>query len=931
MWAAFCLLTAALPIHAIDGQTSRASIVAGVVTDAATNEPISDASVTLEGIDEVALTDSAGRFRVRSPTAGPQILVARRLGYAPTRMRLTAPASGELSLTVSMARHALRLPTLTVTADPSGRARGELGTASVVNRDAIATQPAMSVAGVLEFIPGVPLSPPGLGNVEQVGLRAAPTSAGGNTLGPDAGQLVSFGTLIVLNDVPLSNNSNLQGSGPRGELVFPSSAGGGVDLRRIPAATLERVEVIRGVPSARYGDLTQGAIVVDTRAGEVPTDLLARYDIRSGEAAIASGRAIGSRQLLSASADAASSKPNPLNDNRALRLALDVAHRWGPRAETLDDTSRSSLVLDSKLTAWQLLEDNPEDPAVAEGTANWSRDRGARISERARLKTSRGDVFSATIAFDRTVQRSYSQTLLSRGALPFTDRLTEGRSEGHFIGGLYLARVNLDGGPSLLYSRFEGDGRRAAFGLDHRIRAGAEFRREWNSGPGYQFDIEFPPQVGFNGVNGFYRPRRYDEIPPVASSSFYIDDHFTRTLPGDMTLDVQLGLRSDMLHRGTSWFSKTRDIVAQPRLNVQLAPRPWLRLRAAGGVTTKAPSLGSLFPAPQYFDVVNVNWYPPNPDERLAVLTTFIRDPSNPDLQLTRSKKVEAGFEVDLGSAAAITLTAFRDQLLKGVGFDQRTSFLIREHYALDDSTFGTGRRPNFIEPAQFVDTVPILIDRPSNNLTLLSEGLELTALLPEIPRIQTRIEVTGALVATDVSTSGLDFGGRFSDFQLTGSVQRSPYWEGVRRTGKRSLLTWRAIHHQPSIGLVVTAVIQQQLSDRREDVALTDTMAFAGYVTRTGEIVPIALERRGDPEFADVRRPRSGIPRGLARPDEWLMNIQVSKTLPREGRFSFYAYNALNRVGKYARTGSLSRLHAAIQFGMEVSYGLGPLMGNAR
>src|SRR5690606_29959788 len=99
---------------------------------------------------------------------------------------------------------ALEQEAIVVTADPVGRARGELGTASVVGREAIANQVAISLRGVLELVPGVAMTTPGLSGVQQVGLRAAPTTAAA------AGEFAAFGTLIIVDGVPMSNNANLQ-------------------------------------------------------------------------------------------------------------------------------------------------------------------------------------------------------------------------------------------------------------------------------------------------------------------------------------------------------------------------------------------------------------------------------------------------------------------------------------------------------------------------------------------------------------------------------------------------------------------------------------------------------------------------------------------------------------------------------------------------
>jgi hypothetical protein len=926
------LLAAALaPVPALGQRPApEPTVVAGRVTDAASAEPLAGVVLSLEGSALRTLTDSVGRYRLLAVPPGPQVLYVRRIGYAPARVSLEVPASGTLERNVALARSALSLPEIIVTADPAGRARGELGTATVIDRDAIANQTAASLAGVLELLPGVPLGAPGLDAIQQIPLRSVPTSTAGGTVGPSAADLASFGTAIILDGVPLSNNANLQTLGPRAELGFSTSASGGVDLRRIPAATLERVEVIRGVPSARYGDLTQGAILVETRAGVVAPSLAIRYDARTTEVSLVGGHTLGSRQIGTVTGDLAHTRIAPgINDDDAYRVALQVAHRASFGGDQSVGGGGARLALDTRLDFYQLYSDNPEQPDVLPGRASRSRDAGLRLSERATLRLGADAFLVLTTSLDHTRQRSFTQAPLIRPVLPFTDRLDEGRAIGHYIGGQYISRVTVDGDPHLLYGRLEVRARAPLIGGEHMIRAGTEVRREWNSGPGYQFDIEFPPQSSFNGVQGFDRPRRYDAVPPLATSALYLDDRLTRALGQRTALDVQGGLRLDVLHRGGDWLSGARDLAWQPRLNVQVSPWSWLRLRAGAGRTAKTPSLASLYPAPQYFDVINVNWFANDPAERLAVLTTFIRDPTNPGLSLAVAAKTDAGVEIGLGrSGAALSLVGFRDRTRGAAGIVRQATSLLRAHYDLTDSTQGTGRPPGFVEPASYVDTVPVLLDAPANNLTLDSRGFELTALLPELRVIRTRLDVQASSVRTDVLSAGVYFGSgsSFSDFQLDGRKVRAPYWEGATRTGRRTLVTYRLVHHQPELGLVVTVTVQHTISESSQDVGGTDTLAFAGYVTRDGQLVPIPASQRGDSAFNDLHIPRSGllvVRRGP--PSDWLMSLQVSKSLPWGGRLSFYAFNTTDRAGRYETSGFAPRPFPPTRFGLELTMPLGP------
>ena len=916
----------------IDGAAQRLthSTVAGLVTTR-TGEPIAGAQIELEGLPGSASSDSLGRFRLTRVPPGTYILAARRVGYAPTRQPVSLRDGETAAVTIVLAETALRLETVRVTADVVGRAQGELGTADVIGRDAIANQSATSLRGILELIPNVPLSAPGLDGVQQIGLRTVPNSSGGAGGSGAAADLASFGTLVILDGAPLSNNANLQTTGPRGELSVASSAGGGVDLRTIPASTLERVEVIRGIPSSRYGDLTQGVILVERRAGAFDPEIIARYDPRTAEASLAGGRELGGRHVASATADVARTLTAPgLREDEVFRGSAQLAHRFRSRTPGAErDAAR--FTLDSRLEFTQLYANTPENPAFLRGFSTWTRDNRLRLVERARFRLGESRMLELTTAFDRTRQKSFVEGLRIRGGMPFTDALTEGRNIGRFVIGQYSARVNLDGTPYTFYSRLEGSASGPRFGADHVLRTGLELRREWNAGAGYQFDIEFPPQSTFNGVEGFDRPRRYDALPPLVTSSWYIDDRLRVPLSDESSLDAQLGVRLDLLHEGSQWASGVHDAVLQPRVNAIATIRPWLRLRGGYGEAAKTPDLGSLSPAPQYFDVVNVNWFTTDAAERLAVLTTFIRDPANSALGFAIGRKMEFGLEADLPGGAALALTAFSDVTFRGIGIQPNPEFITRDHYQLSDSTIGAGQPPTIVEPPSFTDTVPVLIQRFSNSRTLRSRGLELVATLPEIPRLRTRIVANGAWFTSRYHADAIVFGGGtgFSDMQLNPQIARAPYYRAGIGTGERVLMTYRAVHHQPELGFVATVTVQHTFHEKRRDIGETDTLAFEGYITRDARLIPVPREERTEAQYADLRRPRTGLLiTSQPAAGDWLLSFQISKSLGDAGRLSLYAFNAFDRPGQPAITGRTPRLYPNLRYGVELTL---PLARSAR
>jgi outer membrane receptor protein involved in Fe transport len=904
------LVLAALLLYWPRVLTGQTSVITGRVVDVVSGQAVSGAVVTIEGMTLTVRSGPDGAFSITGVLQGPAVVSALKLGYAPVRQSVLVAPADTMRILIQMGRNALRLPGLSVVEDRAGRARGELGTASVIGEEAIRNQTAASLAGVLELVPGAILQSPGIEGVQQFGLRAVPVGDGslpgaGSAPAVNASMLASFGTQIIVDGVPISNNANLQTLGAKGELQFATAAGGGIDLRRIPASTLERVEVIRGIPSSRYGDLTQGVIIVDTRAGAIDPEGRIRTDANALELTGVAGRELWETSALSGFVNVARSRIEPgFRDNTGTRVSSQISHRAQTRG----------VRLDGRLGFFQVLDDNPATESSPD-FASRSRDRGIHVSERLQWTLGKATSLDATMAYESVQQRSFSSSPQIRGALPFTDRLTDGAQDGSFVGGSYVARVNVSGEPKRIYSRVE---LLRHLGMRQTLRAGAEMRREWNTGVGYEFDIEFPPQVLFNAVNGYDRPHRFDALPALASSAIYVDDRLTRFI-GGTAISLQLGGRVDLMHDGA--LSRVRDHMAQPRVQVEVSPAEWWRVRVGGGMLAKLPDLGSVSPPPQFYDLVNFNWFANNPAERRAILTTRILDRTNARLGMSRAAKMEVGVEVDLGTAAQTSLAIYRERVSDGIGVELDPTFLLRDRYLVDSATINTGQPPEVRSPPDFTDTVPVLVDRPSNNVTMRTRGVEVTVVTGEIPGVRLRVAAQAAWNRTVVQVGGVDFGTGFGEFQMDERIARAPFWDNVMQTGERLVATTRLIHHQPAVGLVVTGTAQLFLREVRQSVGATDTLGFAGFILRNAQLTRVPSESRTALEYDDLRVPRAGVLEVPQKgPVDWFLNLQVSKSLPNNGRFSMYAFNLLDRVGTHVGRTTVSRPFSPMRFGLEVS-----------
>ena len=105
--------------------------VTGVVTDAATQEPIAGAQVVVAGTNLSALSNSEGRYLILNVPVGARDIRVQVLGYAPSTQSLTLVAGSSVVGNFSLAQSAIALEGLSVNVitGEAQRAR-ELGTNS---------------------------------------------------------------------------------------------------------------------------------------------------------------------------------------------------------------------------------------------------------------------------------------------------------------------------------------------------------------------------------------------------------------------------------------------------------------------------------------------------------------------------------------------------------------------------------------------------------------------------------------------------------------------------------------------------------------------------------------------------------------------------------------------------------------------------------
>jgi hypothetical protein len=887
-------------------QQPAAATVCGRVVHAQTGAPLADVVVRGERDAGGTLTDESGEFCLSGVEPGLVRVQAQRVGLAGAAGEVRVGAGGVARVELVMADRAIEVPGVAVTArEGAGGAEGS--TTSRIERAAIEHLQASSLAELLQLLPGQPATNPSFASEGQSLLRQVPTNA-------NAARANALGTAVIVDGAPLSNNANLQGdvtilnSAPGALPPFSSVAGRGVDLRQISPDQIESVEVIRGVPAARHGDLTAGAILVETRVGARrpesrlrmnPTLLDASFTGGWGDGVERSGWSVGGT-LAGAQDD-----PRQTIDN-FYRGTLDLA--W--RSPALAGGRGAATVRAALLSTLDETRQDPDDARYQR--ERFARERGGRVTLSGWWSPGGGPArLSLTANAAAAHQVGYYQELLARhGPTPLSPATRDTTREGIYGPTEYLNRTTVDGRPLSLYARAEATTRRSLGGWLHRPAAGLEWRYDANRGEGRQFDPLTPPRQNFSVGD---RPRSFREVPALRIASLYAEDRVSGRLAGRRA-EARLGVRWDNINPlspGSGEFGT----VLQPRLQGSLEPWDGARVHAAWGRTAKAPPLAYLHPGPRYWDLINLNYYAPDPAERLLIVTTRVVEPSNRGARAYAADKAEAGLAWSRGGVDA-TLTGFVERTSGAYGWRRQVAALPLQRFEILERPAG---RPPVIRPAQ-VDTFIGAYDAPDATRRIDSRGVEFTLDLPEWAALRTSLSLSGGRTR---SRAG-DDAPTINTAAFLSSGTRPPPRVGIYptegREGDRLLTAARLIHRVPEVGLVVSGLVQTLWWDRDRWIDVAEHPV--GYVDREGRTAWISSERARSEEFRDLLRPVA--PAYLVeerRPPLWLVNLRLAKALPAGLQMAFFVNNALAHRPLYLsrRSEAFEQRNQPLFFGLEM------------
>jgi outer membrane receptor protein involved in Fe transport len=843
--------------------------VRGRVVDCKTGDPLEAAAIQLLSTRTWLVSDPKGEFHFNT-LVGVTSLRVQMVGrhVLDTTFHVT---DTETTIELRLCPSSLYLDEVVVTS-----LEAPTGSVSVLQKSALEHVQPTSVFDALQLLPGQLALNPDLSSPQQVLLRQASTSSAANRAN-------ALGTSLIVDGAPMSNNTNMQmnntilNSAPGAAPPFSSVSGQGIDLRQIPADQIESIEVIRGVPSARYGDATAGMIIVTSKAGVYKPNYRFRINPTLIQNAVGAGFNVGT-STLNYDADVTAARDDPRDDvNRYQRLNQQMA--WARRL--LADHSLNTNI---RLSYYRTLDEQKNKSADAQTLSErYSRDENLRFNVNMKWEIERKYLKSVlwNLTGSHGRQSSWFQDLVTRDIFPIGVAIKDTTQQGVYGKSEYLNQTRVGGKPTSIYSRLEFLTTVSTGAGLHEFSAGTEWRSEGNRGSGRQFDVITPPRQNYSVGE---RPRAYNDIPFLHQSSLYGEDRIVWPF-GDIELTLIAGARLD-LYKTSDWKN-----VVSPRINASLRLKHGFSIRAGYGHTAKMPTLSYLYPAPTFYDLINFNYYAANPAERLVIVTTRQLTPETKSLTAFKARKAEIGIDHSKGKIN-FTLSAFAEQTSNAYQYVRDLQNLLVEK--LEASSYPQGSPPILNPVPVRIDTFMAAYDRPVNSLAIKTTGGEFTMNVTDWPLRKSMINLTGGYFRT-TSTNDAEFlNADQAVFSNQGSGRVGIFAARQGQGSQRFSSAARFIYHLPSFGLIASALVQTTWIENTRIVGY-DEFPVA-FFNRRGETVRLSEAQASQADFSDMQRNVDDAQlQWQRRPVMWLFNVRLAKEWKPKNGFAFYINNLFN------------------------------------
>ncbi len=899
------LLSTIFLLCAITGIKAQ-TIIRGTVVDSGEGSPVIGAAVSVGG-NIWSITDTLGHFTLKVGKVSPITITS--LGYKSLTTESRPDGVYRLEADIAV------LSEVIVTAQENHG----LTSSSRIGEDAISHIQPSSFADVLELLPGGRASDPALSSPQIINLRAAGSLSGNYATS-------ALGTSFLVDGKPIGNNANLQYS------PAYSSLGGdyvnlGTDMRTISTEDIESVDVVRGIASVQYGDLTSGLIKINRKKGS--NDLRARFKADMKSKLLYGGKGFEwgttDKITLNASLNYLDSQADPRNSRQNWKRV--TASLRGGMVTNSSDKWRTSANLSLDYTgSFDDVKSDKDLDTFGGGPVETYKSTYNKFALGADYSISSKDRDSFFRSLTAQLSLTLEKDLIDRwrhNAFATESPISVSREAGEFdaimVPRTYDATLRVDGRPMYAFANVVSSFHTGI----HTLKAGAEWNMDKNFGEGSIFDPSLPFNTSMSA-----RPRAYSDIPSNHQLSAFAEQSGELPL-GEFRLEWAAGLRGTMLLGAGSEYEINAKPFLDPRVNVRVNfPQVLLGgyplksgIYSGAGSHSKFPTMDQLYPEPIYGDIGQLNYWPTETSLRRINLLVYKVDPTNFSLSVARNLKWEIGVDADW-NGCTFSVDYFTEDMTSG--FRSSSEYMTVEYRRFDisgiDKSTLTG--PPSLDEVPFTkDTLLTAFSRTTNGSRSLKQGVEFTFSSKRIRSLGTKITANGAYFRTRYMNSQPEY--YRPSVMIAG--KQYPYiglYDKNDGTLYESLSTNLMLDTQiPSLGLIFSTSFQCQW--------------FTGHQSMEDDPRPISyLDNKLISHPFTEESAQDGVLRLLVRdytaslfeytlvPFSMNVNLKVTKKLYHDkASCSLFVNRIFDVTPDYYRNEALVRRNVVPYFGMEVDF----------
>ncbi len=729
--------------------------VSGCCRNAQDGEVLSFATVRVKELNLTLLTDLEGRFQFTAVEGEAYTVNVNYINCVERQVLLTAGTQKLHEIDLEPQSFALDEVVVMAEYDP------QKGSSAVINQQALEHIQPTSVAEVMTLMPGGLYQQSNATGFSRISLRQS--GSDDNT---------SLGMAVVMDGISIDNDGyRSQISGMQSSDEYASRLGWnkGVDLKTLSTDHVQRIEIVKGISSAKWGNLSSGVMSLSSKAGQTPLQIRLKADPLTKLVYAGKGFRL------------------PRNAGY-LHAGVDYTSVYDDRRDPLSKYSRltGQLTWNNSITAWgkplflffrasetYTLNQAKEDELVEEYNEMFKNKYSrtalafkARFTELGKWMDNLEYIASVDYAYDRIDRNRYVQLDIP---LPSPINSEEGEHEGIFLPSSYYSAFSIENRPLSLLNQLNAESLFETSWLKNKFIYGVEWKYTKNGGDGVVVDMNRPP---YPDDSEYVRPTPNYSIPALSVGAAYVEEQLMHS---NDYFDIALnaGVRFTKMFNLNEKYTELRKLVAEPRINgaisfnIPINGKPLkTMLRAGYGQENKLPTLDYIYPDPVYKDLIMLSAYVKQNDPNNNLLTdTRKYDVTNYQLRPNRNNKWEGGVDISY-EEYQLSLTVFSEK--SNNGFGSLTNYHPVTYLRYMDPKGGqaiVGHRPTKEDYNEEVYNTFVDMPVVTNCVKTEKKGLEYRLAFPKIRPLATTVEVNGAYYQTEYGqTASVEYHPTFRD-----------------------------------------------------------------------------------------------------------------------------------------------------------------------